>query len=194
MEETAKRPRKWLWISLATLVAVAVLLATYAALNRGQYAFLERWRPRHVEINLMKGVPAGAMPKGRPIPRMLMLVFADKDSAAILAALKRELTPARGYLADDLGKMFKSTSGLPPGYGNSEMWMFYRAGATTRGGEAVSYASGFMGGEMARLYENGLQSRTGAKRAQPACIVLVMGADNWLQRQLSALRRLLHVG
>jgi hypothetical protein len=97
-----KRAKKWVWC-ISALAAAGVVISVLAAMHPSRYAFLERYHPRHVKVDMNRifsssGPSRSLVPT---LPPVTMYVFDYKDSNAVLADLKRELTKGRGYQVKD---------------------------------------------------------------------------------------------
>lgn len=89
-----KRPRRWIWlIVVVVLFGLAGVFLAYR--NRDRYAFLERFHPQHLRVDY--GKLFGSLPGNRALPKLTVLVFRGSDHAAVLAAMRRELTPSNGF-------------------------------------------------------------------------------------------------
>ena len=197
-----------LWTVAGVFVVVAAAAATLAALGRGPYSFLERFHPQHIEIDLMKLYPPGYKPPPGipPPPPMTMLVFDDSQAGEVLAAMKRELTPGRGFTSTDLAKTYSLPAAASHGnpFAGETIWMFAQSG-TKSGGPAATEGAFYEWGRMATMtkieYTEGWVALTASSssmltdptKEKPSCIVVVTHKDTWLQSLWAKTRSLLHL-
>jgi hypothetical protein len=186
-----KRMRRWPWV-VVPIVVVATVVATIAAVHPALYGFLERFHPKHETIDLNKlfsKMPASAKPKAA-FPPMTMLVFDYKQADAVLEAMKKELTPKRGF-----------TSKANPSFAERE-WEFYpgpipKPGAMTIPKEASVFMSGKEASLVKEMYEGGgpafITRLPSGRLAEPACFVLIVHEETWVEKSLSAVRRFLRL-
>jgi hypothetical protein len=198
-----KPRRRLVWVIAAVVVVVAALAATAASLNRGPYSFLEKFHPKHIDIDYAKMMPAGYKPPGKvAIPKLKMLVFEYSDADAILKSLKAELTKARGYSAIDMTPKFTSMpkgAKVPDEWKNAQMWSFNHTvggGLPPDQGEGALFLAGQFASEMKDMYTTGFAASITAPRpvTRPnSCILIVSHEDTWLERQLAAVKGFLHL-
>jgi hypothetical protein len=184
------RRKWWIWV-VGTIVVLAATIATVAAFHRSPYAFLDRFHPRIVEVNLAR-VYSRATPKGsKPLtsfPHTTLLVFQDADSARLLASIKAELTPERGFLSSSLGKQVPSDGAF------GTVWQF-GTGITSSPGwtgllkDGAVYADGRIGAVLSEMY--GGEANPSVQHT--ACIVLLTHDETWVEKSLDSVRAFLHL-
>ena len=186
------RRRRWIVAGLAFFLFAGVVLVTVAILNRGPYAFLEKYHPRHVTINLGKLLSTlpGGSPK-TPVPHTEMLVFDVADNGRVLKDMQRELVPAKGFVHirhQDMTNIDKSETD----------WEFTK-GAAPSGSfvpdDGVYYQYGYSAeftrneletGQLAMSYPTPLPH-------EKACIVILLREETWMEKQWAGIRSFLHL-
>jgi hypothetical protein len=207
-----KRRLWWVWV-LGAIVGVAMIAAVAAAMNRGPYAFLDRFHPKRRVVDLNKYMQQmGAVspsPKPAELPTFEIYEFNASDSEAVLNALKSELG-RRGFTATDtLGSMPASVK-KDPEYARSRLWQFMdmRAGAAMAAAgsagpsnldfEMAMYASGPMAEAYAHMYDtppSRLASpfNPASKPSYNGCVVMAMHRESWMEEKIRALREFFHL-
>jgi hypothetical protein len=209
LAETREGPRprrKWLWFVAGAVLLIVSLAMAAASLNRGPYAFLERFHPQHLNVDQhldMQNMPSWSVAK--PSLKFKMYVFKPEEASAVLGAMRRELNAAHGYTAIDaippqwkvllndpsaaeleLEKAQGKTPTLTPM--REEDWIFSRR----RSPDSVEFISGDLATNEKDAYLG--ESSTVSSPPSPSCIVVFSYKESWLNRQLSAIRSWLHIG
>jgi len=160
----------------AGLAALAAILLAVGAweflLHRNAYAFLDRFHPRRVDVDLQRILPQGwriDRPAGGA--RLTLLVFRYKDGPSVLAAMKRELTPMHGFRARNL---VPARGRAQPPYDKDVTWQFTRGLGGSDEGDGARFSSGYGAADAEQLYEG--TGRIGGS-TKPACIVLISPAE-----------------
>jgi hypothetical protein len=158
-----------IWPVVVASAAIVTILFLVVSANRYPYAFLDKYHPRRKEVDLQKLLPFG--PKGSSHGgKTILLVFNEKDSKAVLAEMKKNLSPSNGFTVKNL---LVNGGDSPISGSNDQWWQFNR-----NDNEGAVFASGVTGGFQHGLYGSGqlgLGSRT-------ATVVIVTHQDNWVER------------
>jgi len=180
----------------AIVTVVAGGIATVAALHRSPYAFLDCFHPRRVEVDVEKlwaSLPS-RVPRPAELRKETLLVFRQSDSAAVLAAMNRELTPGRGFRAEDRYASLRKT-----GSDLGVAWQFLQGpplgpGVTPVAGESALFMSGRGAAVEEVAFEQGSFKVAGlpSSESEP-CIVILDQRESWIERYLDAVRRFLHL-
>ncbi|HTQ09099.1 MAG TPA: hypothetical protein VMI31_03420 [Fimbriimonadaceae bacterium] len=165
-------------MTIRAIVAGALLcFAVFVLWPRDPYAFLERFHPRHVNIDAR----ANPFTIGSPLPpmtRVRMLVFSYRDSTEIIDSIRRELTPRRGF--------WPSPWNAEAYAGGIEAQLVYSREPTRFMGAAMGPPGNgllFLCGGQAEMerqyYESG--SVQGWTEDPKACIVLIGESPTWFE-------------
>lgn len=172
--------------------ALMVALGAVAVGGRGPYAFLEKYRPQRIEVNL-RALFAGGPEDQASYPEARILVFQERDHKAIADAMKGELTRPRGFVFHD------ASHDSPTSGSNDEMYHF-ALGPEAKGSVLPAGAYFEYGMDAARDLKAVKSDESIftthpelATPKSPACIVVIVGEESWLDRQGERLRALLHL-
>jgi|GEM_PF-3199717 len=163
------RPRWRWWIAVVALASI-ILLVVAAASRHTEFSFLEDLGPSKVYD---PGAPS-SLPGPESDFRYQLVYFSKNRSAAVLAALKRHLTPARGYTMDRNDS--EKGAFITFGYGKSP---HDRGAIFTNESEFPSRWGG----------------RIQAPNLEPGgCVVVLAFRPNWWEKKWQEFRQFLHLG
>lgn len=172
------------------VVGIAIVAVAMLAARRSPYAFLERYRPirETVDLNrLYDMMPPPSRP--RRMPKCTLLVFRFEDARAVLAEIKAELTPARGFVARDM--LAPALIGASKTSSEDEAWVFSKGGPPVPD-ESLEFCSGPEAALARDEWEHGPRYLP-RPLIVPSCVVLITRKDNWLDTATEALRGFLHL-
>jgi hypothetical protein len=192
----ARIRRRWLtWLG-ASILVLSTVVGVVLAICHDRYGFLERFHPRHVVFDPLSLYPPNyRRPAGMaPFPEMSLLIFSPEDAGQVLAAMKAELTPNRGYYVADRFESIRNGTvkgTIPPMH--DQLWSF-ASGFTP--GKSISnefhdflqFGSGEIAANTAPFYE-----RSTRPPAADACIVIVRHNPTWIEKQVMAVGSFVHL-
>jgi len=189
----AKTRRVALWIA-GSIVVIVAALAMVASFHRPPYAFLDRFHPRKTRVDMVKVFAREGIASKAPIPTITILEFNVEDGPAVLKAMQKELTPARGFNS-------RNENGISIPDSTEARWQFAQGTLPPPTSSVVpKEASYYMRGTMATFTKEFLIGSAGAgKRPIPpkpgspsACIVLLAHDETWVERTIGAVRVFFH--
>lgn len=189
---TLKR-RHATWLIAASVLVLAGSLVAFAVGRRGPYAFLEKYRPQRIDVDIRALFAKGPEESQASYPKARLLVFEERDHQAIADAMKHELTMQKGFLFHDAS--YDSPTRGP----NDEMFQF--ALGPEKAGDVLPAGAYFEYGMDAARDLKAVKSNESiftthpelATPKSPACIVVIVGEESWLDRQGERLRGFLHL-
>ena len=188
VEVVRRRRRLWIWVLSGMSFAVGALVMA-AALLPGPLPFLDKFHPDRIPATVVGSVPG--VPPTIP-PSGTMLVFSMAEADAVLKAMRRELTPARGYVIQDDLAFTRTHSSWLPDHEQHVRFELDPGSAVSPGGhnaeEVVTYVSGWAGDQRRSMF-TGVDKVVGAQ----SCVVFVWRQPSWIERQLTAVRSFLHL-
>ena len=125
--------KKWKgrWVGLLIIAMLLCLGLVLALSPKDPYAFLMRYP--HKELQ--------GLIRGPHLAARHCYVYSPADAAAVLAEMKRELTPARGFTVTDVGKESYPPKETAPM--NRQVWTFDRHTSMTQYASAEIWMAGF---------------------------------------------------
>ena len=183
--DVERKRRRWpVWAGIAVLLVLGFILAVAASLNSGPYSFLDQFHPERVEVDESTIYGPGGKPRGVTTPKITMLVFRLGDHDRILAAMKKELTPARGFDSHQLS--------VGPGGG---LWEFPEKSASSAKSILAPEGAFYLYGEVAGSVENNFRSpRRPPSALRQACVVVIFRDETWVEAQWARVKGFLHLG
>lgn len=173
-------------------------VVAFAVFRPDPYSFLYRFHPRIVNVDLAK--LQAQLPTGSPPPtsvvQMKMFIFRTEDSAAVLQAMKAELTSQRGFSPYDLTAARPAKGAAP----EEVTWDFERVNLSPAEPvpgrhEALLYSAGTSAWYEMERYEKGPSAAASAPLGlvRTACIVMALHEESWLDRTLDTVRGFFHI-
>jgi hypothetical protein len=172
------------WLIVGGVVVVIFGAVAFASVDRGPYAFLEGFHPRHVEVDLAKIFgPGPVSPSLTPLPKLRILVFKPADHDAVLKAMFAHLTAKRGYTVTDSnnGGERHVSFAAPGAHGGFGVGAYFSYGPKTTTDT-----------EWAESAKTGVPGAT-PPNTPPGCAVAIARDETWFDRQLGVVRRFLHL-
>jgi hypothetical protein len=184
-DEIRRPKRRLIWVALAVVAVAGALTAAVSARSRGPYAFLDKFHPRHVDLDDSR-VPTTMLLHGSG-QRLSMLVFSPSEADAVLQSLRTELT--KGYRVTNWMWLTPTRATAPVSSMQDKSWSFC---ATAQADEEVQFFSGSTAGWEAEGYENGM-SWFVDPQPKPGCYVLITHQETWLERQWRTVKSYLNL-
>lgn len=178
------------WGTRIALLAILLIVIFFAmaVFDHGRYGFLYKYHPDR--FDMLSGsvlVNVRLIPATDPPPKEYCLCFSKADAAAVLADLKKELNPDRGYTCEDAMKtkpwiwMFGSKK--------DEVWTFLSSPT-----EGAVFANGVFGAS----YRGTAQTEGSGKVFTAsgwgdACVVVIVHNESSFERFRRSVRTFLHL-
>ncbi|HTQ10963.1 MAG TPA: hypothetical protein VMI31_12885 [Fimbriimonadaceae bacterium] len=177
MRRTRKSPRLRRFGAAILVCLAGAALYGWLWSRRDPYAFLSRFHPKRIDVDIRDILPKSwRVDNSVGDPKLTLLVFRYRDAPSVLAAMRRELTPARGFRPINLTSMGGSAE---PPYDKDVTWEFVRGFGSADGDRTARYSAGYAAADAEQLYAG--TGRIGGSR-NPACIVLIAPAESGFEK------------